>query len=198
MCIMIRKVSDIADVMVGLVLSRKEAENVYSTKQVYKALTLRSMDSDGWIDKDMLDVYHSVEVLDDRYLSLEGDILIKVTPPYTAVAINADTCGFVIPAQFIIIRIFEKDVIPEYLSLFLNSAEVKRHIIVSATGMTVPMIKTMTIRDLKIPIRSTKVQKKISEISTLIVRERQLLTKLTKLKEDYYQTLTSVLIKEEK
>jgi restriction endonuclease S subunit len=129
---------------------------------------------------------------------LKDDVIIKITPPYTAVCIDGETEGFVVPSQFIIIRLTDKFLIPEYLAMFLNSDRVKKHIAITATGMTVPMIKTGTIRELEIPIVHLEKQTKIAEVSKLIIKERHLLYKMISKKEKYFQALTEAMIMEDK
>ena len=187
-----------ADIMVGLVLKRKEAEDGEVTKHRYKALTLKSFNSEGWIDKKYLDDFESSEKLDNRYLCLKDDVIIKITPPYTAVCIDDETKGLVVPSQFIIIRLIDKFLVPEYLAMFLNSDRVKKHIAITATGMTVPMIKTGTVRELEIPMVSLEKQTQIAEVSKLIIKERHLLYKMISQKEKYYQALTEAMIMEDK
>ena len=193
-----KSIADLAEVMVGLVLKRKEADPTTSNIYKYKALTLKSLNAEGWIDKDELDIYKSKEDLDERYLALEGDVLMKLTPPYTAVAIDKEIQGSVVPAQFIIIRIKDKRIIPGYLAFYLNAADVKKEIVLGATGNIIPMLKTSIIRELKIPILEMKKQRNIAEVSWLMVHERQLMSKLAETKEKYYQALTKSLIKEDK
>lgn len=196
---MIRKsIADLAEVMVGLVLKRKEADPTTSNIYKYKALTLKSLNAEGWIDKDQLDIYESSENLDQRYLALEGDVLMKLTPPYTAVAIDKEIHGSVVPAQFIIVRIKDKRTIPGYLAFYLNAADVKKEIVLGATGNIIPMLKTSIIRELKIPILEMKKQRNIAEVSNLMVQQRHLMSKLAETKEIYYQALTKSLIKEDK
>lgn len=193
-----KSIADLAEVMVGLVLKRKEADPTTSNIYKYKALTLKSLNAEGWIDKDQLDIYKSSENLDERYLALEGDVLMKLTPPYTAVAIDEEIHGSVVPAQFIIIRIKDKRIIPGYLAFYLNANDVKREIVLDATGSSVAMLKTATIRELKIPILEMNKQQTITELSKLMVRERHLMNTLTETNEIYYQALKKSLIKEDK
>lgn len=192
-----KRMEDVADIMVGLVLRRKEADIGDEKTYNYKSLTLKSFNSEGWINKKYLDDYDSVEELDDRYLTLKGDVIIRLTNPYTAITITKETEGYVVPSQFIIIRINSKEIISEYLSLYLNTEKLKRLIFVNAVGVTVPMIKTGTLRDLSIPIIDKNKQSKVAEISKLIIKERHMLYKLISEKEKYYEALTEAIIMEE-
>jgi len=192
-----KRMEDVADIMVGLVLRRKEADIGDEKTYNYKSLTLKSFNSEGWVNKKYLDDYDSVEELDDRYLTLKGDVIIRLTNPYTAITITKETEGYVVPSQFIIIRINSKEIISEYLSLYLNTEKLKRLIFVNAVGVTVPMIKTGTLRDLSIPIIDKNKQSKVAEISKLIIKERHMLYKLISEKEKYYEALTEAIIMEE-
>lgn len=192
-----KPIGSVSDIMVGLVLKRKEAEVGVLKKHNYKALTLKSFNAEGWIDEKYLDDYESSEFLDNRYLCLKDDVIIKLTPPYTAVTVSEETKGYVVPSQFIIIRPIDKTLIPEYLALYLNSEKVKKHISITATGMTVPMIKTGTLRELEIPVLNREKQTQIAEVSKLIIKERHLLYQMISEKEKFYQALTEAMIMEE-
>lgn len=190
-------IGDLAEVMVGLVLKRREAAPIETKKSFYKALTLRSFNPEGWIDQTLLDDFESAERLSDRYLGIEGDVIIKLTPPYTVVAISKSLNQCVVPSQFAIIRCNQMLLISEYLAMVLNTDRMKKSIILGSTGVTVPMVKTGTIRDIEIPLPSLEKQRKFADIARLIVQERHLLNELVSAKEKYYQALIETIIMEE-
>lgn len=194
----LQQLGDLTEVMVGLVLKRKEADPNDLQNHKYNLLTLRSFNQEGWIDKNYLDEFESSEKLDDRYLCLNDDVVIRLTQPYTAVVIDKNFEGCVVPSQFAIVRPKSKKIISNYLSLYLNSDRVKKHITLSATGITVPMIKTGSLRELKIPIFTLTRQNKIAEVNKLIIKERHLLYKMISEKEKFYQALTEVILTEDK
>lgn len=190
-------IGDVAEVMVGLVLKRKEAELIQTKKSFYKALTLRSINPEGWIDQALLDDFESGERLPDRYLGLEGDVIIKLTPPYTAVAIDKLLNRCVIPSQFAIIRCNQTLLDSEYLAIVLNTDKVKKSIAIGSTGVTVPMVKTGTLREIEIPLPTLEKQRKYADIARLIVQERHLLNELVSTKEKYNQSIIEKIITEE-
>lgn len=190
-------IKDLAEVMVGLVLKRKEAEGSEPKKHLYKALTLRSINPEGWIDECLLDDFDGAEKLSDRYLTAAGDVIIKITPPYTAVSINEELHHCVVPSQFTIIRCDRSLVDSDYLAMFLNTDKVKKLIALGSTGITVPMIKTGTLREIEVPIPNMDKQRSIAAIGNLIIQERHLMNELMSMKEKYYQALTEELLMEE-
>lgn len=190
-------IGDLSEVMVGLVLKRKEAELIDVKRHHYKALTLRSINPEGWIDESLLDNFEGSEQLADRYLCLVGDVIIKLTPPYTAVAIDKTLSRSVVPSQFAIIRCNCSLIDSDYLAMFLNTDRVKKLIALGSTGITVPMIKTGTLRKIEVPIPGMEKQSKIASIGKLIVQENHLLNELIATKERYYKALTEAILMEE-
>jgi len=188
---------NLTDIMVGLVLKRKEADVMHQEKYEYKVLTLKSFNSEGWLNKDELFDFVSCEILDERYITSEGDIVIRLSSPYTAIPITLKNIGYVIPSLFAVIRPDKRKVIPEYISLFLSSDKIKKLYLKTSIGMTIPVIKVGSLRETEIPLIPIEQQKKIGEISKLIVKERKLLSDLAKEKEIYYQALVNELIQEE-
>lgn len=190
-------IGDFCEVMVGLVLKRKEADLAEENRHSYKALTLRSINPEGWIDDSLLDDFEGAEKLSERYLGKVGDVIIKLTPPYTAVAIDQSTSNCVIPSQLALIRCNPSEINPDYLAMFLNTGPVKKMISLGSTGITVPMVKTGTLREIEIPIPGMEKQRKIASIGKLVVQERHLMASLMEKKEGYYQALARALFMEE-
>lgn len=190
-------IGSMGEVMVGLVLKRKEADRGEAKKHLYKALTLRSFNPEGWIDESLLDDFDGAELLSERYLTVVGDVIIKMTPPYTAVSIDKELHHCVVPSQFAIIRCDNSIVDSDFLAMFLNTEKVKKHISLGSTGITVPMIKTGTLREIEVPFPIIEKQRNIAAVGNLIMHERRLMNQLISAKEKYYQALTEALLSEE-
>ena len=114
------KLSEIATVRSGLVLSRKQANGPSPYR--YPLLTLKSIRPDSYIALDELDWYNAVEPLKPEYLTHVGDIIVRLSIPYTAVLIDENTEGMVIPSSFTIIRANRNHILPEYLFWLLNQS----------------------------------------------------------------------------
>ena len=74
---------ELASVRSGLVLARKESRE--PTPYCYNLLTLRSIHPDGSIAQEDLSVFHASEPLKAEYLTQPGDIIVRLTTPYTAI-----------------------------------------------------------------------------------------------------------------
>ena len=116
---MLLKIKDIAEVGSGLVVSRKKAVHNEDAIKTYKQLNLRSVNKNGYIELDELEILKTKEIIDDYYLSHEGDIIVRLTDPFTAVYITKETEGIVVSSNFCIIRCSNK-YSPDYLSYYIN------------------------------------------------------------------------------
>ena len=79
---------ELASVRSGLVLARKESRE--PTPYCYNLLTLRSIHPDGSIAQEDLSVFHASEPLKAEYLTQPGDIIVRLTTPYTAILIDSN------------------------------------------------------------------------------------------------------------
>ncbi|QWB96209.1 restriction endonuclease subunit S [Mycoplasmatota bacterium] len=182
------------DISAGLVPKRKEARSDDKVAKIYKLITLKSFDVDGWIDLKYLDNFKSIEILDERYLTKENDILIRLSNPYTAIKITDEYIGFVIPSLFAVIRI-KKDIIdPDYLTFMLNKESIKRSYFKNSMGLTIPMIRMQTIRETKIPLILSNKQLIVSKIYNLMIKEKMLYQQLHLEKEKYNKEITKRIV----
>ena len=97
------RLGEVATVRSGLVLSRKQARTAGGIR--YRALTLRSIEPDGSVDMGALDDYFAVGALPPDHLSQAGDVIVRLTSPYTAVLVDGDTAGLVVSSNFVMVRI---------------------------------------------------------------------------------------------
>jgi len=64
----------------------------------------------------MLDEYYAVESLSPEYLSQIGDVIVRLTAPYTAILVDDETVGMVVSSNFVIIRPNPRQLISGYLA----------------------------------------------------------------------------------
>lgn len=189
------KLGDIADIKMGLVLSRKKAETEYEIKQKYKLISLKNIEDDGMPNDIPLELFASYEDLDDQYFTQEGDILMRLSHPNTAVYIDKEWTNLLVPSYFAIIRLYkDKGFNPEYVSWYLNSDTIRRELIRVQTGTAIFTTNKNTIASLYIKKIPIKTQEAIVEVQRLHWQERHLLNKLIDEKEKLYRGITDKLI----
>lgn len=188
------KLGEIVNIRTGLILSRKKS-NV-QTKYRYRLLNLKSIDPQGYINKEELDVFDAKEQLNTEYLTKTNDIIIRLSQPYTAVLIDKETEKMVISSNFLIIRNSSKNLLPAYLHWFLNTEKVKRNAYKSATSNMLSAITPQYYNELSIIMPPKEKQSTIANLFTLSQREQILLEQLKNEKQKLNQIQTYKIQKE--
>lgn len=181
------KLGEIASVRSGLVLSRKLARE--NPAQRYRLLNLRSITPEGYIDLNETDVFDAKEKLTPEYLSQIGDIVIRLSAPYTAVLIDAESEGMVISSNFVIVRTDPQTLLPEYLYWLLNTPDLKHKMFESSSSNMLGAVRPKFFSDYEITLLPIPEQQKIAAINTLAKTEAKLLHQLAKAKEQYYEII---------
>lgn len=171
----------------GLVTSRKKSKTEDGYK--YKILTLKSFNENGYLDIQYLDEFISIENLDNKQLTQEGDIVVRLSYPNTAIYITKELEGILVTSLFIVIRITNDFILPNYAQIYLNSEIVKKQLTGNIIGSAVPVVKVSSFKELKIPIYSIEYQKKIIDINALILKEKDLLNKLIEEKTIFHKSI---------
>ncbi|MBM6948740.1 restriction endonuclease subunit S [Mordavella massiliensis] len=190
------KLQSLAGVRSGLVLSRKQSKE--PTDYRYPLINLRCIQQEGNIDLHKADIYEAKESLKEEYLSRQGDIVVRLTAPYTAVLIDDTTSGMVISSNFVVIRIEDKRLLPEYLFWLLNTQKVRHKIYENTTSNMLGAIKAKFLMDFELVLLPIEVQQKIAQLNLLAKKESQLLKELAAEKEKLYSSLLDQEYKREK
>ncbi len=180
------KLSDIAEIRTGLVLSRKTADLESDIVAEYKQLNLKCIKDNGEIDLDAVDIYKSNVKLGCNYLTQLDDIIVRLTFPFTAVLITEETTGLVVPSHFCIIRVKSGKAVPAYIKWLLNSKFVKLQVEKNKTGISFSGIKPSFYTELEIKPISMEEQLRIACIYNTAHQELLLLRKLIDQKEKLY------------
>lgn len=190
------KLDELATVKTGLVTARKQAKNPSDMIAKYRQLNLKAINSRGYIDEEFLEEFLANEQLRAEYLTQPGDIVVRLTTPYTAVLIDETLSRLVIPSHFVIIRSNGKKIIPEYLYWLLNTEKVKSELQQNISSTVIGTIKPTSYANFDIEVLTIEEQKKIAELNLLAKKELCLLDQLMGQKEVYYKELISKVQKE--
>ena len=122
------KLGELATVRSGLVLSRKQARKGAPVKMRYPLLSFRAIHPNGYIDTEQLEDFDAAEQLSPEYLTQIGDVIIRLTSPYTAVLIDEASAGIVVSSNFVIIRVDRSRLLPGYLVWLINTPKIRKAI----------------------------------------------------------------------
>lgn len=185
------KLVDCAEVKTGLVLSRKSLKPSESRLEegkeiiLYPHLTLKSFSVKGVIVKEDLGELEVTKELEPRYLTKEGDIVMRMSVPYTAILITKEDVGLVITSNFVRICPTTPDVSPNFLCWALNAEETKKKIKIATSSIMLGSVSPQVLSNLEITLLPMDKQEKIGILHHLFQREQQLLTLLQEKKEVY-------------
>ena len=179
---------DYTTIRTGAVLSRKEAKGEASAYQ-YSALTLKALSADGTIAHDATEAYFAGTELKRDYFTGCGDVLLRLTAPYTATVITKEDKGLLVSSHFAIIRA-SNNVNPWYLCWWLMQNR-KKFYLAASGSVLLGTISSGLIGSLPFEPPSRKKQDIIAEVIRLAARERQLL----KLKSEKQELLINAQLK---
>ena len=176
---------NMAQIRSGLVLARKQARG--KTEHRYPLLNLKCVQPSGFIDVSLCEQFDSIENLNPEYLTHKGDVVVRLTIPYTAVLIDETLEGYVIPSSFVVIRTDQRVLLPEYLLWILNSQQVKKQIYEGAVSNMLGAVKPRYFAEFEMEAITISRQKILADLNQLAKREVQLMEKLAAEKAKYYE-----------
>lgn len=183
------KLGKLAVVRTGLVLNRKQATINDVKNFEYSYLTLKSINNDASINLDYLEQFQSKEILKNEYLSNCGDIVVRLSYPHTAVLIDENTKGLLIPSHFAIIRCDTNKILPDYLVWLLNNKKMNKKISLSTSTSKLGTIRSSFFSELEIYPISIQNQYKLGQLNELAIKELELIARLKEEKQKYYAFL---------
>jgi restriction endonuclease S subunit len=186
--VMIKKqICELANIQMGLVLSRKEAPVGSANAYEYSRLTLKSLDNSGVVNVEHIEPFISTEELNDQTICQQGDIIIRMFAPLNPSIITEKAVGYLIPSQLASIRVTTKSVKPEFIQFFLSQDKVLQELLSGGTGTAQRSIKMSILSNLEVPVISLQKQNMIcdlmmlqklkAELQKALAGEEQLLTK---------------------
>jgi hypothetical protein len=174
------KLENYVNIRTGLVLSRKEVVFDISS-HVYSALSLKALPVDNDIKHNLLESYSASEPLKEEYFTHSGDILLRLSTPYTVALITESFTELLISSHFAIIRIKNKQIDPHFLCWWLlqNRQEFYK---MASGGTIMGTISSGYIRKMTFSPPSLELQKKIGNLLQLANCEQRLLLRFAEAK----------------
>ncbi|MDB5033128.1 MAG: hypothetical protein JWQ98_369 [Chlorobi bacterium] len=111
----------------------------------------------------------------------DGDVLIMARGTNNLAAVIKGQMPRTVAANyFMVLRVNQSRVLPEYLSWYINQSTARNYFQRHQLSSTVPIITTETVSGLMLPLPPIVIQRHIVRISQLLNRERHLMEELAK------------------
>lgn len=144
--------------------------------------------AEGLIDEEGIVVNNYKTTFDDKKLTHEGDIVVKLSAPYNAVIIDKDHEGMLVSSFCSIIRNVTQ-IDKKYLVAFLNSDIAQNQLKNSVVGTVMSILSNGKLGELEIPVPSEEKQEAIGLFFEKTIKNRVLLQKIMKLEEEKLSAL---------
>lgn len=174
------RLGEVAEIRTGIVVSRLKMANS-AKDQVYRLLNLKCMQDRGGLAVEYAEPLEIAERIPDDCLTHIGDVLVRLSAPYTCAAIvNPCQEGYVVPSHFAIVRC-GRMLDAGYLCGYLQQDKIKKMILLNNSGSSAfGTIRSSFFAELNIPILPLEQQEIIGRIAMLKQRENDLMQELAK------------------
>lgn len=152
------------EVVGGQIMSRVTANEKAGDPIIEKRKVVvpKSICSDGSINVgDMAEENLKVPA-DEKKLTREGDIVIKLSTPYDAALITSETAGSIVPSFCAVIR-NNSEMDSNYLLAFLNSSYCKEQLKMQVAGAVMTILSVGKIKNVEVPILQPWEQEEIGK-----------------------------------
>lgn len=189
------KLGEVCDLRLGCYLSRFKSDKFSKDKEKkyrYNVLTLKSIQDEHQISKDLYDIIEIEKEIKEEFIAKKGDTIVRLRNPIKAIDITEKEEGFIIQSLFSIVRVKDKNkVLPEYITIYLNSKEVEKQLFVEIQGTSIMTISNQVLSQIEVEIPSVKRQVEIIKLDKLLKREKQLLESLQEKRKILFENLIS-------
>jgi restriction endonuclease S subunit len=175
------KLKKTALILSGAVLNRYSRVKDYPNTLKYSYITMNSVE-DNRIYPEFFETQQATREVDEKYLLKNGDVVMKLAPPYSAVLIAFNCENLLAPSNFAIIRSMGK-LDPGYLSFILNAPHVRNQLRKLVEGSTLAVIKINHLNEVKLKIRDKNEQILYAKLLSLLKMRRELKMRVIELED---------------
>ncbi len=191
---------EIATVRTGLVTARKKAKLDSPRHIPYEQISLKYFGTGVRLNRlgQEKEVFIASEELESKYLTQEGDVVVRLRAPSSAVYIEKEDEGLLIHSLLAVIRVKSDKVDAKYLAYYLNARATQRVLKRDVKGTAIPMLKTKDLERLAVTLPPVEKQKALVRFLELADKERILLQRLTEEKQRLSQAFLDTIIQQNK
>ncbi len=180
------RIKDIKGIRVisGQIMSRVTASTKNGEESIgtYKVIIPKCINSDGTLTLADMAEEELKTVPDEKRVTKAGDIVMKLSTPYSAAMIDKSSEGCLVPSFCAIVKCSDPDIDPDYLLAFINSELCKDQLKRQVAGAVMTVLSVGKVSDVLIPVPSIEKQKQVaaeymeSQRKLMVIREIMALT----------------------
>ncbi|OGS18655.1 MAG: hypothetical protein A2219_03030 [Elusimicrobia bacterium RIFOXYA2_FULL_50_26] len=158
-------------------------------------IQLKDVDNNGILHEEGIQKIIADNISPEYYVK-KGDILFKAKTNRPASAVvTADITATIATAHYFIIRITTSDMLPGYLSWYLNQRKAQMYFAKNAGGTRIQVITKQLLGNLEVIAPALPIQEKIVKINWLLLRENQISDLLKEKKQKFITSQLCEFIK---
>ena len=126
----------------------------------------------------------------EKHILINNDILFAAKGDKKFAFLYQQELGTAVASStFFVIRIYNSNVLPEYVVWYLNHSNTQLYLKAQAKGSALPSVTKKTLGDLKISVPMVEKQRKILAFNELVEKENALIQKIIKKKTALFQNV---------
>lgn len=185
---MARLCDNASKIISGQILSRVEAKNESDSRLTCKAIVPKAIDT-AMIKHDQLTEIHLKDIPDQLRMTIAGDIVIKLSPPYNAAIISDCDEGLLVTSFCAVIRNISPSYCPEFIVAYLNGPIAQAAFREGIAGSNAPLLRVNTLKELEIPLISLDKQLALTDIFNCNQRQIICLNRLLETAKEFNDSL---------
>lgn len=163
--------------------SFKDKENNFE----YKIITLNN-ENNYKINQNKLNKINTDKKIDTKYLLKKGNIILKLTPPYTSRIIEFNENNITTTSNYAIIKVCE-NYSPEIINFYLNSEYIKKQIYQFADETSVKVINIGNIKDFDIILTNKEYEDIYKKLISTHKEKKEMIEKELNLEKDLLEEI---------
>ena len=144
---------------------------------------------EGKIDHDELYELEYKTEFDEKKLTKEGDIVVKLSTPYDSACITDADEGLLITSYCIIIRNTGDAILSDYLAAFCNSECYRRQVMNMVSGATIPMLTIGKVKEAQMSLPTMDEQRQIADYSRNISEKESVMKRIILLEREKLEVI---------
>lgn len=174
----------------GQITSRIEADEKRNERVIGKVKVVppKAIKAGKIVHEELYAVEYKTE-FDDKKLTKEGDIVVKLSSPYDAAYVTKDDEGLLITSFCIIIRNTGKSASSEFIAAFCNSGVYMRQVMNMVSGAKVPMLTIGKVKEAKVNLLPMEEQEQVAQYYRNLCEKEVVMEKIISLEKEKLDTV---------